>query len=138
LIVSQEAPRKRYYLFVLAIVILIFGGAALFIGSINFAIRSGGIVACIVSVYLVRISNVYARSSLGVAGKQKADSKDAKRPKPVMWIIGVALLGAVWIAFLALYGDALRGYHEILPVYMFAGAAIVCIAFWSYLISRIL
>ncbi len=138
MIVSKETPRKRHYLFVLAIVILIFGGAALFIWSNNFLIRSASIVACIVSVYLVRISNVHARPSLGVVGELEAESKFAKRPKRMMWIIGVALLAAVGGAFSELYSDALRGYHEVFPVYLFSGAAIVCIAFWSYLISRLL
>jgi hypothetical protein len=135
---SQEAPKKRYYLFILAIVILVFGGVALFAGASNFPIRSVGIAACMASVYLVRISNVSIRSFLGVTNRREVGSKAYKRPKLMMWIIGGALLVAVGAAFVALYGDAIRGYHEILPVYIFSGAAIICISFWSYLISKML
>ena len=46
---QEDIGRKRYGLFVLAI-LLLGGGAALFIGMKNFGIRSLGLVACITSV----------------------------------------------------------------------------------------
>jgi len=45
---------------------------------------------------------------------------------------------AAGLAFLGLYDDALAGYHDTLPVYVFAGVAIVCMGIWGYLISKIL
>jgi hypothetical protein len=137
-IISQKVSRKRYGLLVLAIMVLLSGGVALFMGSNSFAVRSFGAVACIVSVYLVRISNVHTHSALAVTNDRGTDSRATKRPGPLMWTVGVALLAVMGISFLSLYIDALRGYHEILPVYIFAGIAVACAVFWSYLLSRIL
>lgn len=130
LIVSEKTPRKSYSLFALAILLLMSGGVALFIGSGHLAIRSFGLVACIASVYLVRISNIHARPAL-------PDSRATELPGRLIWIIGVASLVLLGASFLYLYSDALHGYHEILPVYVFAGAGIACAIVWSYLASRI-
>ena len=135
----QNVPKKkRYGLFVLAIVTLLSGGAALYMGSNNFAIRFLGVVACVVSVYFVRISNVRTAVVSGATSDPMVDSKVTKRPGLIMWIVGVALLALLGIAFLYLYADAQRGYHEILPVYIFAGAATSCALYWAYLVSRTL
>lgn len=56
---AQTATRKRYSLLVLAMLLLLLAGAALFLGSHNIAIRALGSLGCLVSVYLVRISKVY-------------------------------------------------------------------------------
>jgi hypothetical protein len=129
---SQSGPRKRYGLFVLAILVLLSGGVALVMGSNSFAA-----VACILSVYLVRISNVYTQAASTVISDQGPDSRATKRPRPLMWIFGVALLAAQGISFLSLHRGALGGHQEILPVYIFAGIALACTLFWSYLLSRI-
>jgi hypothetical protein len=54
-----------------------------------------------------------------------------------MWFVGAALLVVWGISFLYLYKDALDGYREALPVYVFAGIGLACALFWSYLSSRI-
>jgi len=40
-------------------------------------------------------------------------------------------------ALVLLYMDALRGYHETWPVYLFASVGVVCAVVWSYLAARL-
>jgi len=56
----------------------------------------------------------------------------------VMWFVGIALLLLTGVSFLYLYNDALHGYHEALPVYLFAAVGLACALVWSYLVSKIL
>ena len=134
---AQPVHQKRYGLFSLAILLLLLGGAALFLGSHNFPIRAVGVVGCIVSVYLVRISNVHGGSTATIAANQGADTKAKERPGRLIWMVGIALLLLTGVSFLYLYQDALHGYHEALPVYVFAGVGLVCALVWSYLFSKL-
>lgn len=136
--ISQEAPRKRYSLFILAILLLLSGGVALYMGSHNLVIRSLGLTAIVASTYLSRISRVHSRSGSSVASGQGADSKATRRPGRLLWTVSIALLLLAVVSYLDLYMDALHGYHEILPVYVFAGVGVACTIGWSYLASRIL
>jgi hypothetical protein len=131
---SQKIPQtqKRYSLFVLAILLLLLGGAALSIGPKYSAIRSFAGVAFIVAVYLIRVSNVHTRSTLAVSSNPASN-----RPGRLMWIVGFALLVVLGISFLYLYKDALDGYHEVLPVYLFAGVGIACAGVWGYIASKL-
>lgn len=130
----QAAPQKRYGLFSLAIFLLLLGGAFIFWGIGNFVIRSLGLLACVASASLVRISNVRDRPFSGLGGGQVAGS--TARPGRLTWFIGVLSVLLTGASFLYLYNDALHGYHELLPVYVFAGTAFACTLVWSYLVSR--
>ena len=55
-----------------------------------------------------------------------------------MWTVGVALLLLAGASFFYLYQDALHGYQEALPVYVFAGVGLACALVWSYLVSKVL
>lgn len=134
---SQNVVRKRYGLFVLAILLLLFAGVCIYLGSNNYPIRVLGLAAIMASVYLARISHVRDRSGLPEASGRGKDRKTATGPGRLVWAVGVALLVVLGISSLSLYRDALRGYHEVLPVYIFAGIAVVCALFWSYLLSTI-
>lgn len=125
---TQTASRKKYGLFTSAILLLLLGGAALFLGSNSSAIRDVGVIACIVSVYLIRVSNVHKSSEV----------KERKRPGPIMWTAGVALLLLMVLSFFYLRQDASNGYQDIAPVYVFAGVGLGCALIWSYLISKVL
>ena len=134
---SQGFPRKRYSLFILAILSFLLGGVALYIGSHNFAIRSIGLLAILISTYLVRISRVHSRYGLSVEGGQEANYVAIRRPGRFLWGSSIALLLLAGVSFLYLYHDALHGYQEVLPVYIFAGVGVVCTLVWSYLLLRI-
>jgi hypothetical protein len=79
------------------------------------------------------MSNVRNRP-FSVVGGQIAGS--TRLPGRLTWSIGVLSLILAGAAFLYLYNDALHGYHELLPVYVFAGTALACTLVWSYLVSR--
>ena len=135
---GSGSPPKKYSLFVLAILLLLLGGAALFLGARNFAIRAAGVVACIVSVYLVRISHVHAGPAVSTEADQGADIKGKKRPGRLIWMVGAAFLLLAGGSFLYLYQDAVHGYHEVLPIYIFAGVGLACALVWSYLFARLM
>lgn len=129
----QDAAPKRYGLFVLAVLLLLAGGAALYVGSHNFALRILGLASIVASTYLVRASHVHGRSHLPAA----SDERSRPRAGSVLWIVSIALLPVAGASYLYLYNDALHGSHEALPVYVFAGVGLACTLVWSYLISRI-
>ncbi len=121
----------------LAILLLLSGGATLYVGSHNFAIRSFGLVAIMASVYLVRASHVHTRSASSVASGQGADSKAAGRPGRLAWLIGVALLLLAGVSYWLMYVDALHGGHTVWPAYMFAGVGLACSVVWGYIAAKI-
>ena len=133
---SHKVPRKRHGVYALAILMLFWAGGAMIAGSHNFAIRSLALAACMVSVYLVRISNVHTRSVSDANSSQLMNSIAPKRPSAAMWTVAAALAALLGVSCLLLYRDALHGYHEILPVYLFAGVAAVCALYWAYLASK--
>jgi hypothetical protein len=120
--------RKRFVLFVLAIVLLLAGGAAVFLGVNSFTIRAVGLISISACAYLVRISNFHSQPTLDVT--------IAQRPGRWMWTLGVVSFVLAGASFYYLYEDAIHGYHEVLPVYVFTGAGLACAIVWSYLISK--
>jgi hypothetical protein len=124
--------QKRYSLFVLAILLLLSGGAALLAGSHNFAIRSLGLAAVMVSAYLFRIANVHTRSAM--AGKIRPATSG---PGHLTWIVGFTLLLLAWVSYLLLYIDALHGSHAAWPVYLFAGVGIACVGVWGAIAAKL-
>ncbi|MES1190871.1 MAG: hypothetical protein ABUS47_07315 [Steroidobacter sp.] len=132
----KEVMRKRYYLFAIALVLLVSGGVALFWGVSSFPIRSVGLIACVISAYLVRMSNMSIRPSKTSIESSPSELTKQSRTKLIMWAVGVAILIILGVAYHALYKDALHGYQETFPVYFFTGAALVCAVYWGYLISK--
>jgi peptidoglycan/LPS O-acetylase OafA/YrhL len=128
---------KRYGLFAVAIVLLVCGGFALLMGSTHFLFRPLGALACLVSVWLVKLSRVHAESD-AAASARNVSLGTTDRPRPAMWALGVVSLIAAAISYLYLYKDALDGYHEILPVYCFAAAMLVVAVIWGYLAAKLL
>jgi hypothetical protein len=136
---SQQGPRKaRRGLFALAILLLLAAIAAFSMGGKDFTIRSLGVAALIASVYLIRASNVHSRPAVVITSSQGADSDAKKSGGRLMWIVGAALLPIAIASYFYLKQDALHGYHEVLPVYVFAGVAVLCTLVWSYLVARVL
>ena len=138
LVMSKTAPQKRYGLYSLAILFLVLSFVGLIAGNRSFAIRSLGLVALIVSAYFVRISKVHGPPALAIRTDLEADSKGEKGPGRLAWAIGIALVPAAGTSYLYLYNDAIHGYHEALPVYVFAGVALACATVWAYLVAKLL
>lgn len=135
---SEEVPKKRYGFLILAVLLLLSGGGAFYAGSHNFAVRSLGLVAIVASAYLARISHAYSRPGASAASGEETNSRSARRPGRLLWTVSAALLLLAGVSYLYLYNDALHGYHEVLPVYVFAGVGLACVLVWSYLVSRII
>ena len=136
---SHNLYSKRYGLFALAIALLICGGLALFASvtsSNRFLLRSLGVLACLASVHFVRLSRVHAGSYV-TASARNVGAGTPERPRPTLWAFGAVSLIAVGISYFYLYEDAVDGYHELLPVYLFALAMLVCAWVWGYLISKV-
>jgi hypothetical protein len=134
---SQNVARKRYSLFVLAILLLLLGGAAIYVGSYNYPIRGLGAVAVLASVYLVRISHVHDRSGFPEANVRGTDLKTAKGPGRLLWIISIALVPLLGAAYFLLHIDAVNGGHEAWPADVFAGVGLACAIVWGYLAAKI-
>lgn len=124
---------KRYLLLTLAVILLISGGIALYIGSSDPAIRPIGLGAVLISVLLVRTSNSPTRFT---PNTREIAFNQPDGPSRSLKLLSLALVPVALAAFLLLMNDAAHGHHQILPVYIFAGVGIVCIAVWSYLASQ--
>ncbi len=127
---AQEVTRKRHGLFVLAIVLLLLGGATFALGSHNFALRTVGLACVGGSVYLVRASQVHEVD-------QRMRTETGKGPGRRMWMVGVVLLLMWGASYFFLYQDAQHGGHDVLPVYVFAGVGLACAVVWSYLLAKL-
>jgi uncharacterized protein (UPF0333 family) len=134
---SQSVVRKRYGLFVLAILLLLLGGVGIYLGSHNYSIRVLGDVAIIASVYLVRISNVHIRSGLPVARGQMENLKTVKGPGRLLWIVSIALVPLLGASFFLVYIDAAHGGNEAWPADLFAGVGLICAGVWGCLAAKI-
>jgi hypothetical protein len=136
MMMSENLPQKRYSVFVLAILLLLFACVAFILESSSFGIRSLGLAAILVSVWLVRVSNIHRRSNRVSGGA--ANVKTGKNIGTIWWIAGVGCLLAAGAAYFYLYSDALNGYHQVLPVYVFAGVGLACAVVWGYIAVKLL
>jgi hypothetical protein len=127
----------RYGLFALAIVLLLSGGVIFVIGNNDFVIRSIGIVMFVGGANLVRVSRVGRLKGLPSTTTESLDPEASRRPGRLAWAVGVASAVATGISFIFLYKDALDGYHQIWPVYMFAASSLICALAWSYLVAKL-
>jgi hypothetical protein len=140
----EGTPRKRYGLFVLAILMLLGGAAALFFAWASFTRRIEdfviwllGLLMIVASTYLVRMSNVRARPGAVAGGDQVSGQRTGKRPGALLWLMGAASVVALVISYHYLYQDALGGYHEVWPVDVFAAVALISATVLAYLFSRL-
>ena len=97
----------------------------------------GGLM-CVLSAYLVKLSNVHGKAGSAVAGRDGVGLGALRHPRPGVWAVGAAALVALGISFFYLHQDAVRGYHEILPVYAFTALVLICAVIWGYLISKLM
>jgi len=132
--ISQQNPRKRWGLFILASVLVLAGIATLYLRPDDFSFQMLALVAFVVSTRVVRLA---VRSRPGSFGGQTADSEVIKRPGRLLWTVSIAMLVPAGLSTLFLYVDALGGYHDVWPVKVFAVVAVACTLVWSYLAYKL-
>lgn len=125
-------PRKRYSLFVLAIVLLALGALAIAFSGYNFLINAFGLLMILAAVRLVRASNVHAQTM----PTGPARDPNARRVGPLAWVFGVVSLFAVGASYYLLHLDAVDGGHQGWPVYLFSAAVLFCAAALGYLAAK--
>ena len=138
LMVFRKTAKKRYGPFVLAILLLVFACTSFVLQFNNFAMCALGLVAILVSVWLVRVSKVHTRSSTGLETGGGNSAGTSKRLQLIRSAVGVASLLAMGASYLYLYNDAVDGYHRTFPVYVFGGTWLAGAVIWGYLAVRIL
>lgn len=133
----QNMARKRYGLFVLAILLLLLGGVGVYLGSNNYLIRLLGLVSMMASLYLVRISRVRNGSSLPEVDGPEKNFKAEKGPGRLLWTVSLALVPLLAASGFFLHTDAVNGGRETWPADMFLGVALACAIVWGYLAAKI-
>ena len=128
----------RYCLFCIGVILLAAGGVLLYVGGSRFEIRALGLFACMLGVYLMRKSGLSVSRMRRVGDEQMSADIQSQRPSAQMWLIGVGLIGLVGVAYALLYKDAVGGYQDVVPVYLFTGSILAAAGFWGYLIAKIL
>jgi hypothetical protein len=133
--VTDQRTIGKAIVFAAMIAMLIAAAACELIGWNNDVIRSAGALLVLGSVALSRRYGVSARMLFG-APEPTLSSGVAKLPSTAQWLIGILTLTLTGIAFWLLYEDAARGYQQVLPVYLFLAATLICAAYWSFLMAR--
>jgi hypothetical protein len=135
---SQNVVRKRYGIFVLAILLLLLGAVGAYLGSNNYPIRVLGLASIMTSVYLARISRIRNGSRLLDAGGPGKNYKIEKGPGRLLWIVSLALVPLLGASGYLLRIDAANGGHEAWPADVFAGVVLACASVWGCLVAKIL
>lgn len=137
-VMGKDGPqRKRYGLFIFAVLLLTADGVGLILGLHNGMVRSLGVIAGMISVYLVRASNVHSRAASFVANEQGAGFTSAKGPGRLAWTVAVASVPLLAVSYLYLQNDARHGGHDVMPVYLFAGVWVVIAVVWGYIAASL-
>jgi len=134
---NDGSQKKKYGLFVFALLLLTAGGVGLFLGLHNRMVRSLGVMAVMIGAYLVRASNVHSRPAAFVANRQGAGFTAAKGPGRLAWIAAVALVPLLGVSYLYLESDAIHGANDVMPVYLFAGVGVACAVVWGYIAASL-
>lgn len=130
---TNKVGSKRYGLFALAIAMLAAGAVLSFVINDRFVLRSIGMLMIVASVYLVRASNVHGDADRAVTDGSGAVAEDSKRVTGRIWVLApLSLVGCV-VSYHFLYEDALHGYHQLWPLYLFVGTALVCACIWGWM-----
>lgn len=124
-------------LFALAVILILCAAVFAYFGTNSFLIRSAGLLLLAIGLYLVKISRVDPTRRLR-KDKGLNSTTAMRRPTRRMWITGVAMFVVLGVSSFYLYKDALDGYHEVWPLYLFVGVGLVCTVFWSYLYTAFL
>jgi hypothetical protein len=135
---SRKLPLEKYVLLALAVLLLLLGGVGIYVGSRNYPIRALGVVAVIASAYFVRTSRARDSASLPEGSRRGADIKTAEGSGRLLWIISLAMVPLLVVAFFLLHLDAVNGGHQAWPADVFAGVGVASAVAWGCLVAKIL
>jgi len=138
MITNQNAPRKQYGLLALAAILLLLGGAVIYIGSGNFAVRAVGVAVVMASVYFVQVSHNRNRSGLPKASGEVNNHKAAKALGRLLWIVSFSLVPVLAGAWYLFYLDSANGGQVAWPADVLGGVVLVCAVVWGLLVAKTL
>jgi hypothetical protein len=134
---SLQPPNKRKFaLLTAAFLLLVLAGAGMAMGGNNFAIRSLAIVAGLAGVACVRRINVHTPPGSATEAPQRGDALERLIGRPI-GIISLILIPIMAMASFFLFRDAVQGYHESWPLYLFFWTGIICTLCWAYVVSTL-
>jgi hypothetical protein len=121
---SLQPPNKRkFILLTVASLLLAFAGVAMAKGGDDFRIRSLAMIACFTSLACIRRIRVRKPSSWATP---------LRRP---IGIISIVLVPIMAMASFFLYRDAVQGYHQSWPLYLFVWTGVICSLCWAFLVA---
>lgn len=133
---ARGVPKKRYGLFILAVVLLLSGIVINVIYFNDRPIRSLSLLMLIVGALLVKASNVRGLLGLRSTSTQSLNPEILKRRGRLGWALGVASTASSVIFYFFLRQDELAGGHQVWPAYAFAASGLIGALIWGYVVSK--
>ncbi len=131
--IKIDSNRMKWYgLFALATLLGVCAGVMFYMWPHNFPIRLVGLLLIMIGVYLLQKAAVLKWSHPPAVDTEDNNVRRIKRrTSPLLWAAGIVLLVLWGLSFLYLYIDAINGYHNVLPVYLFTGVGLANALFWG-------
>jgi hypothetical protein len=108
----------------------------------SFVILAASLSLILIALYFSRRARGKASEGSPVIGRlgARADAADPsvlRRVGPMLWGLSALSVLAVGVAYFLLYRDGLGGYHQVWPVYVFAGAGVVAAGVVGSLVAKL-
>jgi hypothetical protein len=127
---SSWATRLRRPMGIIAVLLIAFAGAALAMGGNDVM----AMVAISTSVVCIRLINVHTPSGSATEASQRGGHLATLIRHPI-GIISLILVPIMAMASFLLYRDAVQGYHQSWPLYLFFWTGFICSLCWAYFVS---
>jgi hypothetical protein len=131
----QPPNRRKFALLTVAFLLLAFAGVAMAKGGDDFRIRSLAMIAGFTSLACIRRINVRKPSASATEASQRAESSWATPLRRPIGIISIVLVPIMALASFFLYRDAVQGYHQSWPLYLFVWTGVICSLCWAFLVA---
>jgi hypothetical protein len=123
-------------LFVLGLVTLLSGGVVAASRFDNFKYWSLGFLACVVGLWLMRISKSQGLSGGRQIYQESANPAKLERPRVLVWMLGGASVFALVLSFFLLRLDAQEGGHWTWPLYAVLISTLASAVTWGYIFAK--
>jgi hypothetical protein len=133
---NSKESNNRHGLFVLGLVTLLLGGAVVASHFDNFTCWSSGFLACVIGLWIMRISKKHGISEVRQTYGDSVNSTRLQRPGVLAWVLGGISIFALGLSFFLLWLDAQEGGHWTWPLYAILVSTLACAVTWGYLFSR--